>query len=147
MRLKRRTSSVLDEREMQELYRIEHAGLWMMYALLCAATLVQLAMGAGPIQLAGEVCVIGVVSIVMMIAYARRGIWDAHARPSTRDNAVYAAQSALVVGVIVLGLTRRLLWAGALAVVMFGLSDMLLTILMLYVRHRQQAQAETLDDE
>ena len=34
--------SVLDEREMLEMYRVEHFGLWLMYGLLCAAVVVQM---------------------------------------------------------------------------------------------------------
>lgn len=37
MKLYLKTKNVLDERETQEMYRIEHRGLWGMYALLCAA--------------------------------------------------------------------------------------------------------------
>ena len=37
---------VLDEREMLELYRVEHFGLWLMYGLLCIAVLAQLIAGA-----------------------------------------------------------------------------------------------------
>ena len=42
----KRKKSVLDEREMLEMYRIEHAGLWLMYALLSAAIIVQLLLDA-----------------------------------------------------------------------------------------------------
>ncbi len=37
MKLYLKTKNVLDERETQEMYRIEHRGMWGMYALLCAA--------------------------------------------------------------------------------------------------------------
>ena len=91
MKLYLRTKNVLDERETLEMYRIEHRGLWAMYTLLCAAVVVQLLFGAGAAQLAGEVFVIAVTSVGLVIAYARRGIWDAHARPSARGNAAYSA--------------------------------------------------------
>ena len=82
MKLYLKTKNVLDERETQEMYRIEHRGMWGMYALLCAAVVVQMLFGAGFAQVAGEAFVIAVVSVGMIIAYARRGIWDADARPS-----------------------------------------------------------------
>ena len=49
---------VLDEREMQEMYRIEHRGLWLMYGLLCAAVVIQMIMGAPLAQMAGELAVV-----------------------------------------------------------------------------------------
>ena len=95
MKLYLKTKNVLDERETQEMYRIEHRGMWGMYALLCAAVVVQMLFGAGFAQVAGEAFVIAVVSVGMIIAYARRGIWDADARPSTGGNAAYALLCAL----------------------------------------------------
>ena len=106
MKLYLKQKTVLDEREMQEMYRIEHRGLWAMYTLLCAAVVVQLFFGAGVAQIAGEACVIALISVAMIIAYARRGIWDAHARPSARGNAAYAALCALGVTVVSLGMHR-----------------------------------------
>ena len=104
MKLYLKTKNVLDERETQEMYRIEHRGLWGMYALLCAAVVAQMFFGAGFAQIAGEAFVIAVVSVGMIAAYARHGIWDADARPSTRGNAVYALFCALGVTAITFGL-------------------------------------------
>ena len=147
MKLYLKTRPVLDEREQQEMALIEHRGLWAMYTLLCAAVVVQLLFGADLVQMGGELFVIGAVSVGMIIAYARRGIWDAHARPSTRGNAVYSALSAVGVGVIVLGRRRNpgiALCAGA---AMFALCFALLTLLMRYVQHRQEAQSRALEEE
>ena len=145
-RLRIERKNVLDEREMQEVYRIEHSGLWLMYALLCAAVVVQLMLGAGMAQMAGEMIVIGVVSVVMIAAYARRGIWDTDARPSVRGNAIYALLAALGVAVVTLGKSgdavRALIVGGA----MFALCFLLLTALMLYVRRRQREAERDLDD-
>ena len=147
MKLYLRTKSVLDERETLEMYRIEHRGLWAMYLLLCAAVVVQLLFGAGAAQLAGEVAVIAVTSVGLIIAYARRGIWDAHERPSVRGNLAYSALTALGVTVVLLG--RRLNWPLALGggAAAFALCFLLLCALMAYVRHRQQLEEETLDAE
>ena len=106
MKLKLRSKPVLDEREMQDMNRIEHAGFWGMYALLCAVIIVQILMGAEAVQLAGEVITVALVSVALIIAYARGGIWDAGARPSRRGNAVYAAVSAVCVALIVLEIGR-----------------------------------------
>ena len=86
--------SVLDEREMLEMYRVEHFGLWLMYGLLCAAVVAQMLLGAPLMQLAGELSVLLLVSVGMIIAYARKGIWDAHSRPGRKGNAAYSAACA-----------------------------------------------------
>ena len=147
MKLYLKTRSVLDERELQEMYRIEHRGLWAMYALLCATVVAQLLFGADFAQMGGELFVIGVVSVGLIIAYARRGIWDAHARPSTKGNAVYSVISAIGVGVIVLGRRRNAAIALAAGVAMFALCFLLLTLLMRYVQRRQEAQSHVLENE
>ena len=147
MKLYLKTRSVLDERELQEMYRIEHRGLWAMYALLCATVVAQLLFGADFAQMGGELFVIGVVSVGLIIAYARRGIWDAHARPSTRGNAVYSVISAIGVGVIVLGRRRNAAIALAAGVAIFALCLVLLTLLMRYVQRRQEAQSHVLENE
>lgn len=147
MKLYLRTKSVLDERETLEMYRIEHRGLWGMYTLLCASVVVQLLFGADAAQLAGEVFVIAVTSVALIVAYARRGIWDAHARPSARGNAVYSALSSLGVAVIVLGRRGSLAWAAAAGAAMFALCFLLLTLLMAYVQRRQEQESRELEDE
>lgn len=147
MRLYLKTRTVLDEREMQEMYRIEHRGLWAMYTLLCASVVAQLFFGADIVQIAGEVLVIAVVSAAMIVAYARRGIWDAHARPSAAGNALYAALCAVGVAVVTLGMRgdwRRAALAGGGT---FILCDLLLTALMAYVKWRQKQQGDALERE
>ena len=147
MKLYLRTKSVLDERETLEMYRIEHRGLWGMYTLLCASVVAQLLFGADAAQLAGEVFVIAVTSVALIVAYARRGIWDAHARPSARGNAVYSALSSLGVAVIVLGRRGSLIWAVGADAAMFALCFLLLTLLMAYVRRRQEQESQALEDD
>ena len=138
MKLYLKTKNVLDERETQEMYRIEHRGMWGMYALLCAAVVV---------QMAGEAFVIAVVSVGMIIAYARRGIWDADARPSTGGNAAYALLCALGVTAVTFGLNenagKALLFGAAAFILCFAL----LSLLMAYVKKRQKQQSDELDDE
>ena len=57
--------SVLDEREMLEMYRVEHFGLWLMYGLLCIAVIVQMLGGASRflLYLHYTICEIGGVKI------------------------------------------------------------------------------------
>ena len=108
---------------------------------------VQLLFGADLAQMGGELFVIGAVSVGLIIAYARRGIWDTDARPSTRGNAVYSALSAAGVGVIVLGRRANPWIALAAGAAMFALCFVLLTLLMRYVQRRQEAQSRALEDD
>ena len=147
MKLFLKTQSVLDDRELQDLYRVEHRGLWLMYTLLCAAVVVQLLFGADFVQMAGELFVIGVSSVALIVAYARRGIWDDRSRPSVRGNAAYAAISSVGVALIVLGRRRQLTGALITGVCMFALCFALLTLLMAYVQRRQEQRERELEDE
>ena len=139
--------SILDEREMQELYTVEHHGLWLVYALLCAAVIVQMLLGADFKQLAGEWLVIVVSSAVLIVAYARKGIWDERSRPSARGNAAYSALCAAVVALIALCLKRRVDLALFVGAAMFALSFCLLTALMLYLRRRESALERELEQD
>ncbi|MBP3657479.1 MAG: hypothetical protein J6K32_12405 [Clostridia bacterium] len=139
--------NVLDEREMQELYGIEHRALWGMYLLLCAAIVAQLLMGAQAAQLAGEVIVVAAVSVGLIIAYARKGIWDDDARPSRRGNAVYAAVSAVGVAAVVLGVRGSIGAALMTGAAMFIACYALLTAMMACVRRRQEARSRELEDD
>lgn len=142
-----RKKTVLDEREMMEMYRIEHGGLWLMYGLLCAAILVQLLLGADLKQMAGEITVVAVTSVAMIFANARHGIWDQNSRPSVRGNAAYS----LAVGVLVAAV-RVAVGRSALAALLAGAGAgaacmLLLTCLMQYMKHRQKKTDEELDND
>ena len=142
----KRKKTVLDEREMQEMYRVEHFGLWLMYGLLCASILVQMLMGAQLHQMAGELTVVIISSISMVIANVRHGIWDADSRPSMRGNAGYSLGAGVCVSVL-----RMVMKGDLLASLITGLCTALLvfavlTVLMQYMMHRQAQQEKELDN-
>lgn len=139
--------SVLDEREMMEMYRIEHAGLWAMYGLLCAAVVVQMLLGAPLMQMAGELCVLLLVSVGMIFAYARKGIWDAHSRPGHRGNAAYSAACAAGVALIVTAIRSSFLWGLVSGAAMFALCFALLSLMGAYLARRQSREAQALEDD
>lgn len=145
--MRSRKRSVLDERELMEMYRMEHIGLWLMYGLLCASIFVQLFLGADRVQLAGEATAVLATSVVMIVGNARRGIWSMNSRPSARGNAACA----LACGVLVAALLT-LLGKAAGGALLAGLCTgvlcmLLLTVLMQYMKRRQQKTEETLNDE
>ena len=138
---------VLDEREIQELFRIEHRGLWLMFALLSAAVLVQLLLGAPLVQIAGELAVILVVSVVMIVANVRHGIWELGTRPSMKGNALSSLGASVAVAAVVT-LMRGRLWLGlAAGAAMFAPCFGLLSLLMAFVRRRQERQSRELDGD
>ena len=142
-----RKKTVLDEREMLEMYRVEHFGLWLMYGLLCASILVQLLLGAQIAQMAGELAVVIITSVAMIFANARHGIWDQSSRPSMRGNAAYSVVSGVLVAAVLAAVgrgARSALLAGAGA----GAACMLLlTGLMQYMKRRQERANEELDSD
>ena len=137
---------VLDEREMQEMYRIEHRGLWLMYGLLCASVVVQMLLGAPLAQMAGELAVVLAVSVVMIISNARHGIWDANARPSVRGNAQTALLAGAAVAAVITAMKRNVLLGVGVGAVMSALCFVLLSVLMAYMRRRQKREDEALDE-
>ena len=142
-----RKKTVLDEREMMEMYRIEHYGLWLMYGLLCAAILVQLLMGADLTQMAGEIAVVAVTSVAMILANARHGIGDQNSRPSMRGNAAYSLATGVLVAAVLTAVGRSAS-VSLLAGVCGGAACMLLlTCLMQYMKHRQKKTDEELDKD
>lgn len=139
--------TVLDEREMMEMYRIEHRGLWLMYGLLCAAILVQLLLGASLSQLAGEVAVVLVTSVAMIFANVRHGIWDENSRPSARGNAAYSLATGVLVAAVLAAAGRSVLLSLLLGTGGGALCMLLLTGLMQYMKRRQEKTDEELDSD
>ena len=143
----KRKKPVLDEREMLEMYRIEHAGLWLMYALLCAAIVVQLLMGAKLVQMAGELIAILTVSAVMIVANVRQGIWDENARPSTRGNALCALAAGVSVAAVVSVSRGSAAFGLVSGVAAAALCFLALMGMMAYMKRRQQKRDEALESE
>ena len=139
--------TVLDEREMLDMYRVEHLGLWLMYGLLCAAVLLQMLAGAPLSQMAGELAVVLVTSVVMVIANARCGIWDQNSRPSLRGNAAYALGAGVCVAVVLAVVSGNIAPAIAAGACAGLLCFAVLTLLMHYMQRRQAKREAELEDE
>lgn len=142
----KREHMVLDERELMEMYHVEHIGLWVILAMLCGALLFQCLLGAPLLQMAGEAVVLAVGCCVMIAGYARRGIWDTASRPSMRGNLSISLVSALVVGAVAC-VRRGLLVGAVVGVLMLVLCFSLLTAFMRLMRERQRKREAELEDE
>ena len=143
----KRKKNVLDEREMLEMYRAEHFGLWLMYGLLCAAIVWQMLAGAPLGQMAGELAVLIISSVAMVIANVRHGIWDTTSRPSMRGNVGYSIGAGVCVCVILMAKSGNP-GAALLAGLCTGLLVFaVLTLLMRYMMKKQAQQEKELDNE
>ncbi len=138
---------VLDEREMLDMYRVEHFGLWLMYGLLCASVLVQMLMGAELLQMAGELAVVIISSAVMVVANVRHGVWDESSRPSTKGNAAYSLGAGLCVFVILSLVSGNIGVALAAGLCTAAACFAALMLLMHYMLRRQEMQEKELDNE
>ena len=147
MKLNLRNKPVLDEREMQEMYRLEHAGLWLMYGLLCAAVVIQALAGAKLLQMAGELAVMIITSAVMVIANVRHGIWDENSRPSMRGNAVCSVGAGISTALLLCVISRNIAASLAAGAAAGMLCFAALTVLMRYMLRRQAKQEAELENE
>ena len=111
------------------------------------AILWQLLTGAKLLQMAGELFALVAVSVVMIIANVRQGIWDEKTRPSVRGNAVCALGVgvcvAAVTGVIRASIAAGLAFGAAACVLCF----MLLMGLMAYMKRRQEKREQALESD
>ena len=137
---------VLDEREMLEMYRVDHFGMWLMYGLLCAVIVFQLLTGAEMKQMAGELAVVIISSAAMVIQNVRHGIWDTTSRPSMRGNAGYALGAGVCVAVMLLAKSGNLLAALIAGLCTAILVFAVLTVLMRYMMNRQVQREKELDN-
>ena len=77
----------LDEMQEQKLLKIEHTGCWIAYWGLVISIIVQGIIGSELIgNIAGELCILFVLSIYLTVACIRNGIWDRKFKPTLKTN-------------------------------------------------------------
>ncbi len=143
----RKPRTVLDEREMQEMYRIDHLGLNLVIVLLVAAIVLQLLLGSGMQQVTGESVVLVITVFTLIVLYAKHGIWDADARPDWRDNAKYALLCGAGVGLLAGAMTGSVLKAVLLGAGTVLVAMGLLSLLMMIVEKEQRKLEEELEED
>ena len=105
----RKWKSNLDERQEQELLRIEHNGYWLAFFGLLAAMLIQqIFFEADFREIAGEWILLMVVAIYMVGACMKHGIWDRHLKANMKTNFLVSLAAAAVTGIftVVLSIYR-----------------------------------------
>lgn len=148
----------IDERERQELYKIEHKIYWVMFALLIVEIFVQqVIMGAPYEQYAGELIALMVLCVLSCIMEMRGGHYDYFTKPGPKSYALYALITAVICTAWVVGFIVKsgraevlvcVIGGGICAVVVFGFTYVLLAIVGKEImKRRAKLEAELEDDE
>lgn len=92
----------LDEMQEQKLLEIEHNGVWIAFWGLVGAILIQSAMGGENkgYNMIGELVVCLVLSMYLLIACIKNGIWDRRLQANTKTNMIVSLVGGVVVGVL-----------------------------------------------
>ena len=93
--------SNLDEMQERELLKIEHNGCWLAYWGLLAVIAVQMLMGAPGSQMLGEWIVFMALSLYIVIACLRKGIWGRRLKAGWKTNLVGSLIAAVATGILV----------------------------------------------
>ena len=87
--------SNLDEMQEQALLKIEHNGCWLAFWGLLAAIALQMVMRVPGRQMLGEWIVFMSLSLYIVIACLRKGIWDRHLKANRKTNLIVSLLAAV----------------------------------------------------
>ena len=92
----------LDERQEQALLNIEKNACWIAYFALLLSLFVQMAIfGATNFKaIAGEWIIFMLLSLYLVIACLRKGIWDRRLKPNRKTNFIVSVVSAVIAAVL-----------------------------------------------
>lgn len=97
-----KTLNNLDERQEQALLNIEKNGCWIAYFALLLSLFVQMAIfGATNFKaIVGEWIIFMLLSLYLVIACIRKGIWDRRLKPNRKTNFIVSVVSAVIASVL-----------------------------------------------
>ena len=93
--------SNLDEMQEQALLKIEHNGCCLAFWGLLAAIALQMVMRVPGRQMLGEWIVFMSLSLYIVIACLRKGIWDRHLKANRKTNLIVSLLAAVATGILV----------------------------------------------
>lgn len=94
----------MDERELMEMYKIEHYMFWFTFWALFASLIIRVAFcGFNINQIAGEFIVFILMSVISCILYLRKGIYDTWSQPGIKSYFVYSLIFSILTTVFVVG--------------------------------------------
>ena len=92
----------LDERELMEMYKIEHYAFWFMFWALIASIFIQLMFFNSSFkQIGGEWIVLMISAIAISIAYIKGGHYDYYTKPGIKSYLLYSISFTIVFDVII----------------------------------------------
>lgn len=150
--------NVVDERELMEMFRVEHYVCWITFWVLLISIFWQLFLvEASFSRVAGEWCVFMVMSFGILIGNLKGGHFDYSSRPGWKSYLLYSVIATVAAGGITL--IRGMMigyykdWKmAAFAVGRIGTNTFLITFALLalsgtYVKYRRKKLEDIYDDE
>lgn len=93
--------SNLDEMQEQKLLKIEHNGCWIAFWGLAAVIVIQMFLGDySPKDVAGETCVLMVISLYIVVDCIKNGIWARNLNSGVKTNAGFSLLAGVILGLI-----------------------------------------------
>ena len=134
---------IIDERQEQEAYRIEHYAFWTIFGLLVLSIPVQLILLQDPLSVAAECALTIIASLFILIASIRKGAWGTYTTPTPKSYILAGLLSAvaggIVVAVLAWGSVYRWLYISIGAVALFAIGSLSACVLGVIVkRHRER---------
>ena len=93
--------SNLDEMQERELLKIEHNGCCLAFWGLLAVMAVQMVMRVPGRQMLGEWIVFMALSLYIVIACLRKGIWDRHLKANRKTNLIISLLAGAAAGILI----------------------------------------------
>lgn len=100
MKEKKNSKNKLDEMQEQKMLQIEHNGCWLAFWGLGIALIVQWFLGAEQKEVAGEWIVFMSLSLYIVIACLKNGIWDRRLSPTPKVNLFASLLAGIIVGIL-----------------------------------------------
>lgn len=93
--------SDLDEMQEQKLLEIEHNGCWIAFWGLAVAMVIQMILGDNSVkQIIGESCVLMIMSLYIVVACIKNGIWARNLKANNKTNIMESLIAGAVLGLI-----------------------------------------------
>ncbi len=153
----KKMKSNLDERQEQELLKIEHNGCWLAFwGLLIAIVVQQIFYGSDFRYIAGEWIVFMFLCVYIASACMKKGIWDRRLKPDLKTNFFISLIAGAVFGVVMftgvfMRFENKLAGAAAAGVIsgvfVFAMCFIVLSLMAGSFKKRQQKLEEEPEEE
>lgn len=135
----------IDERQEQEVLRIEHYAFWTLFWLLAASIPVQLILSGNVLLIAGECALLLAASLFILLACIKKGAWGIYLTPSPKSYIIAGLLACVVGTVVIAALTwgSKHMWLYILigAVALFATAFLLAWALGAIVKKRREKLA------